>query len=279
MECPRCQGSGVCLECQGSGKIECPACGGKGKKSTPRGVTYNCKACGGEGTVACPLQCSSCGGSGEITEELQNTVRAKYSRRLANTTPLSQMSVWLVGINFVVFVLTNVIHLGSVWLALVNFNTSPLHWQLWRFVTPMAVHVGWIHLMLNCWFLALYCPPIEGLYGSWRFLALYLLSGIAGNVASWLAWCHFGHHLVAGVGASGALFGVAAAYIGLHLRWHLFEDRVVRIWSAYVIGFIVAGFVAQFLGLNILHIDNWAHLGGFLLGLAWVWLTPRPTGR
>lgn len=277
MECPRCQGSGVCADCQGSGQLECPTCGGTGKKKTPRGIAYTCKSCSGSGAIPCSVECSSCEGSGEITEKLQKTVREKYSVRFANTTPLNKVSNVLVMINFAAFVVTWV--LGEGWSLLVNNPDSLATGEVWRLLSAVFLHVGYLHLFLNCWFLLVYCPPLEGLYGSPRFLLLYLICGVGGSIASW-----FGHYFIGGepfqsAGASGALFGVGAAYIALHLRWRLFEDGLVRTWGFYLLGYLLVGFAADQLGFNFLNVDNWAHLGGFLTGFLWVFATPRPTGR
>jgi membrane associated rhomboid family serine protease len=223
--------------------------------------------------VDCPPKCSSCEGQGQITARRQREISEKYAVRFDDYSPSSQVSLTLVALNVAVFALTfgapqDLQH--QVWRALVNRPDSLQTLELWRFVTPMLAHVSFWHLALNSWFLACYCPSLEGAYGRWRFLALYLAAGMAGNILSWLF-----NPPPYGVGASGALMGVGAAYIGLHYRWGYFDAALVRWWALYLVGWIVLGFAAA----SWVRMDNWGHLGGALAGLAYAMLTPRPRGH
>ncbi len=280
MECPRCEGSGVCVDCRGSGWTSCPTCEGAGQRKTSRGLSYNCKTCGGEGQIECPKTCASCGGSGSITEELQKAVREKYTVRFANMTPLSKATGVLLAVNILIFFAAWApLGDGSLSDYLINTRLTPETHEWWRFVTPMFLHWSWWHLGLNMWFLYSFGPQLEGVYGTSKFVVFYLLTGLAGNIASFVGLCVIGNHYVAGAGASGALFGVAAAFIGLHHRFGLFRADTVRSWTYFLVGYLVVGFASSYGGFDFLSIDNWAHLGGFLSGLALVWLTPKPTGR
>jgi membrane associated rhomboid family serine protease len=77
----------------------------------------------------------------------------------------------------------------------------------WRLITAMFIHYGLLHLLINMWALWVLGRQLEGVLGRRRFLALYLISGIGGNVA---AYIFAPHGLTAG--ASTALFGLFAAY-------------------------------------------------------------------
>ena len=69
--------------------------------------------------------------------------------------------------------------------------------QWWRLVTPVAMHASLLHLAVNCMSLHNLGPSLERLSGPPRFLAVYLASGVAGNVAS------FARSPAMGMGASG----------------------------------------------------------------------------
>ena len=88
------------------------------------------------------------------------------------------------------------------------------------------------------------------LLGKARFVALYLIAGLGGSVASYL----LGPHLDYGLGASGAIIGVMGAYVVIGLRRHL--------PVAPVVGLLVLNLLIGFSG----DIDWRAHLGGFATG-------------
>lgn len=163
-----------------------------------------------------------------------------------------------------------------------------------RIVTAMFVHVGFLHLALNMWCLWNLGLLAEPLMGSSGVLALYILTGAAGNLLSTLVswwwyygdWVRFHDVLVfpAGAGASGAIFGIAGALIVLLKSPRLpvppFELRKLRKSVIYfaainlVIGFSIS-FGTRMLGSGI-SIDNMAHLGGFSCGLLFaVPMVPR----
>ncbi|MFH5186245.1 rhomboid family intramembrane serine protease [Paenibacillus sp. TAB 01] len=83
--------------------------------------------------------------------------------------------------------------------------------EWWRYITAMFVHIGFAHLFFNSFTLYVFAPPLERMLGVWRYALLYLLCGIAGNLAS--AWFHSDYFISAG--ASGAIYGVYAAYLFL----------------------------------------------------------------
>ena len=78
--------------------------------------------------------------------------------------------------------------------------------QLWRLVTPIFVHIGWQHFLFNLFAIYIVGQLAEQVWGSWRFLLLYLLSGIMGNIFTLLLTPD-----VVAAGASTSIFGVFAA--------------------------------------------------------------------
>jgi membrane associated rhomboid family serine protease len=133
--------------------------------------------------------------------------------------------------------------------------------EWWRMVTPIFLHGSLLHIGMNSWVLYDLGPAVEGLYGRQRFLALYILTGIAGNLASYW-WSPNG----ISIGASGALMGLIGAMItyGYRNRGRLGEsvrNMYIR-WAIYV---LIFGFMFPM-------IDNAAHLGGLLAGMVLGWL-------
>jgi rhomboid protease GluP len=151
-----------------------------------------------------------------------------------------------------------------------------------RIVSAMFVHVGIIHLATNMWCLWNLGLLAEPLLGSAGMVAAYILTGAAGNLLSvGINWARPDHDALGnilssvGAGASGAVFGIAGLLIILleskRLPVPREELRSLRKSVIYfaalnlVIGFSV-NFSSDPLGYA-LHIDNWAHLGGFGSGL------------
>jgi rhomboid protease GluP len=154
--------------------------------------------------------------------------------------------------------------------------------EWWRLMTSTFVHVGVIHLATNMWCLWNLGLLGEPLLGPIGMVAVYLLTGIAGNLLSVAVNpdLPMGPHSVVGAGASGAVFGLAGVLIVL-LKSKLLpvpEYELKRLRKS-VIYFAVLNFVigaATLLTPSLIRIDNMAHLGGFLSGLALgVPLVPR----
>jgi membrane associated rhomboid family serine protease len=213
----------------------------------------------------------------------------------------------LVGINCAVF-LAMVVHGVSFG---APTTTDLMHWgadnagavllggQWWRIVTAMFVHVGILHLAVNMWCLWNLSLLAEPLMGSLGVVAVYILTGAAGNLLSTLVnWFWFNkdwvryhaewlsHHAAGewldptlvfpvGAGASGAVFGIAGALIILlksrRLPVPLPELKRLRKSVIYfavlnlVLGFGIT-FGTVVIGSGIM-IDNMAHMGGFSCGL------------
>ncbi len=81
--------------------------------------------------------------------------------------------------------------------------------EYWRLLSPMFLHAGLLHIAFNGWVLWVFGSQVERTFGSARMLAIFLVTGFLASVASYV----FGSPLVVGVGASGAIFGLAGAFI------------------------------------------------------------------
>jgi rhomboid protease GluP len=151
--------------------------------------------------------------------------------------------------------------------------------QWWRLLTATFVHVGIIHLATNMWCLWNLGLLGEPLLGPLGLLCTYLLTGIAGNLLSVGV-----HPEVVGAGASGAVFGLAGVLILLLgspvLPVPKAEVQRLRKSVIYfaVLNFVIGGSTWFF--RTSIQIDNMAHLGGFLSGLALgLFLVPRVGSR
>jgi rhomboid protease GluP len=167
---------------------------------------------------------------------------------------------------------------------------APYH-EWWRFVTPMFVHVNLPHLLINMYSLWIVGPYVEKLYGSAKFVVFWVLTGIAGVVASYLTVrpnmpaSAIGRYLfksqdVVSAGASGALFGLVGVLFvfGIKFRREL-PEGFKRAFGTGMLPIIMINLFIGYLGRGF--IDNSAHLGGLLsgAGLALVVQYRRPGER
>ena len=149
---------------------------------------------------------------------------------------------------------TMLLHWGA------DFGPLTLDHQFWRILTSMFVHGGLIHIAGNMWcFWDIGCLA-ERVYGRWRFLVIYLLTGLASSVASLAI-----HPTTISVGASGAIFGVVGALVFPFYRKRLqLPPPVMKAMMRSLLTFIVINLA---IGSVVPVIDNAAHVGGLLAGL------------
>lgn len=144
-------------------------------------------------------------------------------------------------------------------------------------VTYMFLHGGWLHLLGNMAFLWVFADNVEDAMGHLRFIAFYLLCGVAAAGAHILAQPASEAPLV---GASGAVAGVIAAYLMLHPNirlWALVLMKIpVRVPAVWVIGAWLALQLWQVVAAGDQETAWFAHLGGFAAGAALVTVMRRP---
>jgi rhomboid protease GluP len=140
------------------------------------------------------------------------------------------------------------------WGANRRFETATGEW--WRLLTSMFLHGGIMHLILNISGLVLAAIFVEPLLGRKNYFILYILSGLCGSFAS-ILW----YHNTVSVGASGAIFGLYGAILGLLLT-KAFPDQgkkgILLLIGVYVIINLLWGLTGG--------IDNAAHIGGLISG-------------
>jgi membrane associated rhomboid family serine protease len=144
------------------------------------------------------------------------------------------------------------------------------HW--YTPLSSMFLHGGWFHLIGNMWFLWLFGNNVEDSMGRLRYLAFYLLCGLAAAAAQTLM---SPSSVVPMVGASGAISGVMGAYVFLYprVRVHMLVVLFVFITRIAVPAYLMIGywFLLQLLGGAAAQGEGgvafWAHVGGFVAGL------------
>lgn len=140
-----------------------------------------------------------------------------------------------------------------------NYYSLTTQGETWRLITAVFLHFGLIHLLANMIILSEVGGLVERLMGHSGFLISYLLSGLAGSVASVYA-----HQGGVAAGASGAIFGVFGLLLGfILLQRKSIPAEVVKEHRGMVIFFVA---INVFLGLSVSWIDQAAHIGGFLAG-------------
>lgn len=184
------------------------------------------------------------------------------------------VSAAIIAINVAVFALAEragstttsetLLRFGATWRGLVWEG------QVWRLATSMFLHIGVFHLVWNGWMGFRLSAQAEQALGPWRFLALYLASGIVGSATSVIG------HDVVGAGASGALFGLIGWRLA-DLRWQhgsfraFIDEPSIRRELINIGIWFVVGAVAGF--------DNYAHGGGLVFGALFSWMLAAPAAR
>jgi membrane associated rhomboid family serine protease len=150
----------------------------------------------------------------------------------------------------------------------VKANSLIARGQWWRFVTPIFIHIGLLHLFFNSYALWVVGPQVEKLYGPARFVTLYLLTGIAGVYGSYRF-----HPENISAGASGAIFGLFGILLVFGLRY---RDSIPPFFKRAVgTGVLPVILINLFIGFTMRsYIDNAAHIGGLVCGAALAAIIP-----
>ena len=144
-------------------------------------------------------------------------------------------------------------------------------------VTYMFLHGRWLHLIGNMLFLWVFGDNVEDAMGHLRYLAFYLLCGIAGGLAHYFSARSSSIPLV---GASAAIAGIIAAYLMLHPHvkiWCLVLGRIpLKLSARWVLGAWVVLQVINILGKTDDDTSWWGHVGGLVVGAILIPFMRRP---
>ncbi|PTU17279.1 hypothetical protein P175DRAFT_0519325 [Aspergillus ochraceoroseus IBT 24754] len=131
--------------------------------------------------------------------------------------------------------------------------------QWFRFIIPMFLHSGFIHIGFNLIVQLTMGADMERMIGWWRYTIVYLSSGIWGFVLGG----NYAGQGEASCGCSGALFGILALFVlDLLYSWNERQSP----WVEFII--MILGIVVSFVLGLLPGLDNFSHLGGFTMGLA-----------
>ena len=135
--------------------------------------------------------------------------------------------------------------------------------QVWRLFTPIFLHASLLHVGFNLYALYVLGPGLERFYGHKRFLALFILSGFAGNVMSFL------FSTAPSLGASTAIFGlIGAEGVFLYQNREILGESARQGLRNVIVIALINLFIGFAPGSNI---DNWGHIGGLLGGALFAW--------
>jgi rhomboid protease GluP len=143
-------------------------------------------------------------------------------------------------------------------LTLVEFGAkyNPLIYkgEWWRFFTASFLHIGYLHLIMNSIALYYLGSAVERIYGTTRFVLIYVIAGLFGSISS------FAFNSQISAGASGAIFGCFGAllFFGVVHRKLFFRTMGVNLIVILAINLVF--------GFMIPMIDNGAHIGGLIGG-------------
>ncbi|KPN95774.1 rhomboid family intramembrane serine protease [Lysinibacillus sp. ZYM-1] len=173
----------------------------------------------------------------------------------------------LIAINLILYVLSLLPGVGTLlWNYGIQANFLIQNGEWWRVFSAMFLHAGFMHMFFNMFSLYLFGPELEKIAGKARFITIYLVSGIVGNMATYI----FYNSNYTSLGASGAIFGIFGAFGALVY----YTRRTMPMLRKLILPIIVISVIMTFLQPNV---NVNAHLGGlvtgFILGL--IYLHPK----
>lgn len=216
--------------------------------------------------------CEYCGAASPVAEQIveQQFINDLFTRA-APVTPM------LIGVNVAIYVLMTIAAGGDLWRSLTGGadaytllafgaqNNELLRSGEWfRLLTPAFVHIGLLHLIMNSYALWTIGPMVEKLYGSARYLLIYLVTAAGGCLASTLNHARNHDDLGISAGASGAIFGLFGIIAVFSFRYrNELPQRFLKALKASVLPVIGLNLL---IGFSLKFVDNAAHIGGLLTG-------------
>lgn len=196
----------------------------------------------------------------ELFSKITNDIN-EHNRRDANRinsifkSDFPMITYILIAINVILFIIP--LLFGEYNSLINNFcvNASLIRsGQYYRILTGIFLHGSILHLLFNCYALFVIGSQVENFMGKFKYLIIYLFSGICGSIFSMIFSSY------PSIGASGAIFGLMGAlvYFGYHYRVYL--GNVVK---SQIIPLILLNLCIGFLSSGI---DNFAHIGGLIGG-------------
>jgi membrane associated rhomboid family serine protease len=167
-----------------------------------------------------------------------------------------------------------------------EFGLVPAEFAWTTLITSMFLHGGWLHAIGNMWYLWIFGDNVEDRMGHGRYLVFYLACGVVAGLAQALV---NPDSPIPTIGASGAIAGVMGAYFVLYPQSRVLTliplfifIEIIEVPAIFFLGF---WFLMQlFAGVGSVAITTgnqggiafWAHVAGFVAGLAGVFVFRRP---
>jgi rhomboid protease GluP len=195
------------------------------------------------------------------TEEVSMFTRTESLRDFIRFYPVISI---IISIHILLYLLTALPIFPSKYLfgLLAGVNLYVVNGEYWRLFTPIFMHAGFAHMLFNSFSLVLFGPALEQMLGKTKFILIYLVTGIAANIATLilepLTYTH--------VGSSGAIFGLFGFYISIIMfrKAMLSRENSQTIMTIAIIAVIMT-FVQSNINITA-HI--FGMLAGFLIGAA-----------
>ena len=137
-----------------------------------------------------------------------------------------------------------------------NYSFLVRRGEYFRLITYMFLHGGIMHIVLNMYSLYIVGPKVEDFFGKWKYLLIYLFSGISGGLLS----IAFNQNVIS-IGASGAIFGLFGALIYFGYNYRGYIGAMIR---SQIVPIVIYNLL---IGLFIPGIDMWGHVGGLIGGI------------
>jgi membrane associated rhomboid family serine protease len=160
------------------------------------------------------------------------------------------ITLYLAGVNIIVFIMTSLIPQLEVILSLYPpaFFYGKMYWQL---ITYMFVHGNLEHIFFNMFGLIMFGLAVERTVGSKEFLLYYLVCGTVSGAFSLIVFMLTGHYNVSLIGASGAVYAVLFAFAVVYPRSKVYFCGILPIPSpVLVIIYAIIELISQAAGFN-----------------------------
>ncbi|MGT2666748.1 rhomboid family intramembrane serine protease [Streptococcus rifensis] len=169
----------------------------------------------------------------------------------------------ILGLTWIIFLTMQLLRFGSATTAQTIFDFGGMYGraieqdpsQLWRLITPIFVHIGWQHILLNSLSIYFLGQQLEGLFGSLKFSLFYLLSGIMGNA--------LGLFLTPDTVSAGASTSIFGLFASLAMLRYVARSPYIRVLGQNYMGLLVINLV---FGLLTPGVGNAGHIGGAIGG-------------
>jgi rhomboid protease GluP len=245
-----------------------------------------CERCGMP-TPALVPECVNCGARSLQAVVANDMARAEQRFAQAYFSRATPLTYGILGLNILIYLFMTYVAGGNLFENLVygvdsatlvafGAKTNALLWERgewFRLVTPIFIHGGLVHILSNSYALWMVGPQVERLYGSARFVVIYLLAGVMGVIGSYINSMMMDRDpMTPSVGASGALFGLfgVLAVFGYKYR----KDLPPAFRSAFGAGVFPVIAINLVIGFSVPVIDNGAHIGGLIGGALLALLIP-----